>query len=464
MQGPEGRCGVKNFDIAIIGSGPGGYVAALYASRRSVSVCVIEKDLVGGTCLNRGCIPTKSLINSALVASGLKTAPAHGVIVDGYSIDFGTMMSRKAEVVTRLRTGIETLFRGSKVALVKGTAKITAPDTISVDGREEIKAKYIIIASGSRVSGLPGITIDESVIFSSDGILDIKHVPASLAVIGGGVIGCEFASLFNKLGSKVTIIEMTERLIPTQSREISKKLEMVFKKGGVDIHTGCTVESIGKGAACGVSISGGTRVEAEKVLVSVGRRANTEALGLEGLGIRTQNGRICVDQHLRTSVPNIYAVGDCVPGPLLAHKASYDGILACDHIAGKPRKADYSNIPNCIWTDPEIASVGLSEDEAKAGHHDVKVAKFPYLASGKAYLEGETEGFVKIIGTPKGEILGVEIFGKEACNLIGEATLARTAAVTIKDWSCVVHGHPTLSEMFQEAAHIFCGTAIHSVV
>ncbi len=455
---------MKIYDIAIIGSGPGGYVAALYASRHNVSVCVIEKGLVGGTCLNRGCIPTKSLLNSVSIASKFKTASLHGVNVQGVSIDFEKVMSRKTDVVTRLRAGIETLFRGSKVALVKGTAKITAPDTISVDGREEIKAKYIVIASGSRVSELPGITIDESVILSSDGILEIKHIPASLVVIGGGVIGCEFANLFNKFGSKVTIIEMTERLIPTQSREVSKKLEILFRKGGVDIHLGRTVESIEKGAGCGIGISGGARVEAEKVLVSAGRRANIEALGLEGLGIKTRNGRICVDQHLRTSVPNIYAVGDCIPGPLLAHRASYDGILACDHIAGKPRKADYSNIPNCIWTDPEIASVGLSEDEAKARHHDAKVAKFPYLASGKAYLEGETEGFVKIIGTSKGEILGVEIFGKDACNLIGEATLARTAAVTIKDWSYVVHGHPTLSEILQEAAHIFCGTAIHSVV
>lgn len=454
---------MRTYDVAIIGSGPGGYVAGLYAARHKLNVCVIEKDLAGGTCLNRGCIPTKSLLNSVSIFSRIKNAAVHGVKVEGCTIDLGVMMSRKNEVVTRLRTGIETLFRGSKVELIRGAARITGPGTISAGALEGVKAKYIIIASGSSVMELPGIKIDEKDILSSDGILNIGSVPKSLAIIGGGVIGCEFACLFAKLGTKVTIIEMTERLIPGQSREISKKLELILKKSGVDVYCSSKVEAVDKSGTIGINISGGRRVEAEKVLVSVGRRSNTSGLGLEEMGIAVNKGRIVVDDYLRTAAADIYAIGDCVAGPLLAHKASYDATVAIDNITGKNRKADYSNIPSCIWTDPEIASVGLSEEEAKATYPDARIAKFPYLASGKAYLEGETEGFVKIIGTAKGEILGVEIFGKDACNLIGEATLARTAGVNIADWSRVVHGHPTLSEVLQEAAHVFCGTPIHSV-
>jgi dihydrolipoamide dehydrogenase len=256
---------------------------------------------------------------------------------------------------------------------------------------------------------------------------------------------------------------MTDRLIPGQSREASKKLEHNFKRSGIDVLTSSTVESLNGAGSVTVKISGGKIIEAEKALVSIGRVPNIKGLDLEGAGIKTHNGKICVNEYLATDIPNIYAVGDCVQGPQLAHKASYDGMLACDNILGKSRKVDYSNIPNCIWTEPEIASVGLSEEAARAMRQDIKVAKFPYLASGKAYLEGETEGFVKIIGVPStGEIIGVEIFGKDACNLIGEATLAKTRGVKIEDWGRVVHGHPTLSEILQEACHIFQGTPIHS--
>lgn len=454
---------MKTYDLAIIGSGPGGYVAALYASRHKLSVAVIEKDLVGGTCLNRGCIPTKSLLNSASIISKIKSAPVHGIKVDGYTIDFGRIMARKDEVVLRLRTGIETLFRANKIDLIKGMATIAGPDTINVEGQDTIKAKNIIIAVGSKVVRLSNIDIDDIDVLSSDSILNIRSIPRSMVIVGGGVIGCEFASLFNKLGTKVTIIEMMERILPGQSREISKKLELIFKKSGIEIHTASKVEAIRAGSTLGVRVSGGKNIDSEKVLVSIGRIPATEDLGLETAGIKTLNNRISVGENLMTSATGIYAIGDCVAGPLLAHRASYDGILACDNILGKGRRCDYSNIPNCIWTEPEVASVGLSEEEAKAKYPDAKVAKFPYLGSGKAYLEGETEGFVKIIGSSAGQILGVEIFGKGACELIGEATVSRTVNISIKDWSGVVHGHPTLSEMFGEAAHIFCGTAIHGV-
>jgi len=444
----------KNYDLAIIGSGPGGYVAALYASRQKLNVCVIEKDSVGGTCLNRGCIPTKALLHSAFLASKIKDSGEFGIDIDGFKLNFPAITSRKDMIVSRLRAGIETLFRGSKVNLIKGAAKFKSADTLTVNG-EDIHAGHFIIATGSKPSALPGITIDEIDICSSDGILQLKEVPKSITIVGGGVIGCEFASLFNALGSKVSIVELLDRILPTQSREVSKKMEMIFKKRGVTISTSTKFNPTSSPGLASPGLG--------KVLIAVGRRPDTEGLCLEGIGISLEKGRVVVDKNLRTTLKNIYAIGDCVSGPQLAHKASYDGILAVDNILGHPRESDYSNIPNCIWTDPEVASVGLTEEDAKAKHPDARIAKFPYLASGKAYIMGRPEGFIKLIGDSKGNILGVEIFGEEACDLIGEAALARAKGATIKELSRVVHGHPTLSEIFQEAAHIFCGTPVHSV-
>ena len=440
---------MKRYDLVIIGSGPGGYVAALYASRHKLNVCVIEKDLIGGTCLNRGCIPTKALLHSALILSKIKESKEYGIEVSGFKVDFPAIAARKDTVVTRLRTGVETLFRANKIDLVNGAAKIASANSVSVNG-EEITAKSIIIAVGSYPLAIPGIKVDEAGVCSSDGILNIKELPKSITIVGGGVIGCEFASLFNTFGVKVTIVELLDRILPTQSKEVSRKMEAIFKKRGVIIQTSTKFD---------LSSNPGV----EKVLVAVGRRSNTEGLGLEEIGIKTDKGTVVVDENLRTSVKSIYAIGDCVAGPLLAHKASYDGIVAVDNIIGKTRSVDYSAIPNCIWTDPEIASVGLTEEDAKAKFPGSKIAKFPYLASGKAYLMGKPEGFIKLIGSSKGDILGVEIFGENACDLIGEAALAKVIGINIKDWAGVVHGHPTLSEIFQEAAHIFCGTPIHNV-
>ena len=441
---------MTNYDLAIIGSGPGGYVAAIYASRRKLKTCVIEKGLVGGTCLNRGCIPTKSFINSASITTD-KT-------------DFEKMRSRKDDVVLRLRTGVETLLRASSVALIRGHAAIEGPDSIKIEGADTITAKNIMIACGSRPAGLANIKFDEKDILSSDGILDLKAVPKSLTIIGGGVIGCEFASLFNSLGSKVTIVEYTDRLIPTQSREASRKLETTFKKRGIDVYTSSSAESVTRADTLKISISGGKVIESEKVLVSVGRNSDIEGLGdMKALGIEVVKGKVVVDENLRTAVKNIYAIGDCVSGPLLAHKASYDGILAVDNILGDTRRRDYSNIPNAIWTDPEIASVGLTEEEAKAKYKDIKISKFPYLGSGKACIMGKPDGFAKIIGNVNGKIVGAEVFGAGACELIAEATLAKTADLTVEKWAKVVHAHPTLSEIWQEAAHSFCGTPIHGL-
>lgn len=453
---------MKSYDLAIIGSGPGGYVAGLYASRLNLKTCVIEKDLTGGTCLNWGCIPTKVMLHSAAILSEIRGSAVFGINCGQPTVDFPVIAKRKDEVVLRLRTGIETLFRARGVDLVKGTARLKSPTAIDVGG-EEIAAKHIIIATGSAPAQIPGIPCDETVVCTSDGMLSIKELPKSIVIVGGGVIGCEFATLFSAFGCKVTIVEMLDKLIATQSREASKKLETILKKRGIEVLTSSKVESISKAGQATVKVSGGKEIITDKVLVSVGRASNIDGLGLEEAGVKTKDGRIVVDANLRTGAKNIYAIGDCVPGPLLAHKASYDAILACDAISGNARKVDYSNVPSCIFTDPEIASVGMTEEEAKASHPDAKVAKFPYLGSGKAYLMGKSEGFIKIIGDAKGDILGIEIFGAEACDLIGEAVLAKTAGVNIKDLSHVVHGHPTLSEIFQEAAHIFCGKGIHSV-
>lgn len=455
---------MRSYDLAIIGSGPGGYVAGLYASRHGLKICVIEKDLVGGTCLNRGCIPTKSLINSASIIGRLKDAQTYGVDIDGYHVNFERMMSRKDEVVVRLRTGIETLFKANKIDLIRRSASLKNHNTILLSDSEEIEAKYIIIAAGSKSAQLPGVIVSEKIgVMSSDEALSINELPKSIAIVGGGVIGCEFASLFNLLGVKVTIIEFMDRLIPGQSREAGKKLEMIFKKKGIDVFLSSKVEGLAGKDPIKISVSGGKSIEAEKALVSVGRQAAIEGLGLEKAGIKAEKGRIVVDEYLRANSNNIYAIGDCISGPLLAHKASYDGMLACDNILGKKKRCDYSNVPSCIWTEPEIASVGLTFEEAGKLYPDLKIAKFPYLASGKAYLKGNVEGYVKLMGDSKGNIAGIEIMGEGACDLIGEATLARTAGVKIDEWAHVVHGHPTMSEIFQEAAHIFAGTPIHGL-
>jgi len=438
---------MKSYDLIIIGSGPGGYVAALYASRHKKSVCVIEKDSLGGTCLNSGCIPTKAMLHSASILSDIKESKEYGIDVSGYKVNFPVISARKDLVVTRLRSGIETLFKANKIDLVRGNARFGGPNTVTVNG-EDYSASNVIIATGSRPMALENLTFNDTDILSSDGILNLKELPKSITIVGGGVIGCEFASLFNALGSKVRIVELMDRILPAQSKEISRKMETIFKKRGIDVHTSASFEP---------------GPESQKVLVVVGRKANIEDLGLDAMGIEVKNDRIVVDEHLCTHVKNIYAIGDCVAGPQLAHKASYDGMVACDNLLGNARIVDYSNVPNCIWTDPEVASVGLNEEEARAKYPDVKIAKFPYLASGKAYLMGRSEGYVKLIGDSKGSILGVEIFGLEACDLLGEATLAKSMGVNIKDWARVIHGHPTLSEIFQEAAHIFSGTAIHSL-
>lgn len=442
---------MMSYDIAIIGSGPAGYVAALYAAGRKQKVCLIEKDLVGGTCLNKGCIPTKVMLNSASIFSRMREAGVHGVRVDGFSVDFAAICRRRSEVVARLRTGVETLLRAKGAELIRGDAKLSGGGKIVVEGSGGISAKHTIIASGSKPVSIKGLEIDEKDVLSSDGVLAMDELPASIAIVGGGVIGCEFASLFNALGSRVTLVETLDRLVSSQSKEASLKLEQIFKKRGIEVKTSAPMDSVK------------TLPKHDKVLVSVGRTASLDGLGLPDAGINVENGKIKTDAHMRTSARNIFAAGDCTDGPRLAQKASYDGILVCDNILGENRSKDYSNIPSCVYTDPEIASVGISEDDAKEMYKGARTIRFPYIASGKAFILGKSEGYIKITGDSNGRLLGAEIMGEGACDLIGELVMAKTMCMTIKDLASVVHGHPTLSEIIQEAARAFSGSAIHGI-
>lgn len=453
---------MKSYDLAVIGSGPGGYVAALYAARHHLSVCVAEKDLLGGTCLNRGCVPTKTMLQTAALLSAIKESSFHGIEINSYRLNTNRIFERRDDVVTKLRGGIETLFKAARIDLIHGTATLKDGQTLSVDGTE-VSARAIIIAVGSAPVAIPAIPFDGTSILSSDHVLALRELPKSLIIIGGGVIGCEFATLFSELGIAVTVIEMLDRLIPLQSREASRKMEAVFTKRGIRVITAARVEAIERGETVTARLSTGAAVEAERTLVCIGRAPATAGLSLEQAGIKTEKGRIIVSDTLHTTVPTVYAIGDCVAGPLLAHKASYDGILAVDNILGSPRTVDYTTIPSCVYTDPEVASIGLTEEAARQQHPGLTIARFPYRASAKALIMNRTEGFCKIIADAQGRLLGIEIFGEDACNLIGEATLALKLGATVSDLAHVVHGHPTLSEIFQEAAHLFAGAGVHAV-
>jgi dihydrolipoamide dehydrogenase len=453
---------MANYDVCIIGAGPGGYVAAIRAAQLGGKVCVVEKDEVGGTCLNRGCIPTKALLNAIEVLSCVRDAGEFGINVTGYSFDFARMMSRKEEVVKRLRDGIGYLFKTKKIELVKGTGKFLDPNTVEAAGRI-LKANSIIIATGSVPMELPFFKYDGTGILSSDDILKIPYVPESLMIVGGGVIGCEFACIFVALGTEVTIIEMLEQIVPTEDKEIAKRLETILRKKGVKILTKTKIEKIEKRADGAVAkLSDGTEVKAQTALVCVGRRPDSKDAGIENAGIKTERGRVVTDEFLRTNLPGVFAIGDVIGGYLLAHVASYEGIIAAENIFGKSRKADYTVVPNCIFTDPEIASVGLTEDKARTQGYDVKAGKFPFIASGKAQAMRKTEGFVKIVtDTKTGVILGGQIIGPHATDLIAEVAVAMGANCTAGHLAEIIHAHPTLAESIMEAAHSVNGRAIH---
>lgn len=464
----------EQFDVAIIGSGPGGYVAAIRAGQLGLKTAIIEKDKrLGGTCTLRGCIPTKQLLQSAHVYEQMQHAADFGVQVTGIQLAFADVQKRKDKVVLKNSKGIEYLMKKNTITVFKGTGKLALPGKIEVtaeDGtKQTISARSVIIATGSVVRPIPGFETDGDRVVSSDHILELKEVPKSLIVMGAGAVGVEFASVYSRFGTETTIVELMPRLVPLEDEEVSKELEKSLRKRGVKSQLDTKLEKLEK-TETGIRVTGKTSkgdpvsIEAAMLLVAVGRMPYTQGLGLEGTKIKIDRGFIQVDEFQQTGEPGVYAIGDVVPTPLLAHLASKEGIVAVEHIAKQKnvRPINLRLVPNCTYCDPEVASVGLTEAKAKEMGYDVKVGKFPFSASGKARIIGEEEGFVKIVGEQKyDEILGVHIIGPHATELIAEACVAMQLESTAEELGRTMHAHPTISETVMEAAEGVHGLAVH---
>lgn len=423
-----------NYDIAIIGAGPGGYTAAIRASQLGKKVALIEMAEVGGTCLNRGCIPTKALHYCAKLYTKMKRAHLFGITADNLAVDLSKMMERKDRVVNQLRKGLEYLFKGNNIDLFRGEAKLNGRDQIIV-GEEIIEAKAIILATGSSVPKNTPITVDEKKVFSSNGILKLRSIPKTMAVIGAGAIGIEIATIFNELGAKVTVFEMMPHILPAEDAEIAQALETSLTKRGIEIKTGTSLKD-GK--------------EYEIVLVCTGRTPNVDSF--EKLGVKLDGKRVAVNEHMQTSLPGVYAIGDVTGRFMFAHTASREGIVAAENICGHKTKMDHSAVPRCAYSDPGVASVGLTEEEASKLHAGIKIGKFPFSASSKSLIDDEREGFVKIVADPAGKILGVHIIGENATEMIGEAALAVAKGLKVEDIIDTIHAHPTVYESMGEAA------------
>jgi len=460
-----------NYDLIVIGSGPAGYVAAIRASQLGMKTAVIEKERLGGICLNWGCIPTKALLKSAQVFEYLNHAADYGIKVAGGEADFGSIVKRSRAVADGMSKGIEFLFKKNKIDAIFGTAKLTSDRKVKVtdaDGKVTVyEAPHIIIATGARSRELPNLKQDGKKIIGYREAMALDKQPKSMVVVGSGAIGSEFAYFYNAIGTKVTLVEFMPNLVPIEDEEISKQLLRSFKKQGIDVMLESSVESIEtKGKLCKVSIktkAGTEVVEAEVVLSAVGIAANLEGIGLEDVGIITDAGKIIVNAFYQTNMPGIYAVGDCTPGPALAHVGSAEGIICVEKIAGKnPEPLDYSNLPGCTYCSPEIASVGMTEKKAKDAGYELKIGKFPFSASGKASAVGAKDGFVKLIFDAKyGEILGAHFIGYNVTEMIAEIVVAKKLEATGHELIKSVHPHPTMSEAIMEAAAAAYGEVIH---
>jgi len=462
---------LKNVQLAIIGSGPGGYVAAVRAGILGVKTVLIEKDpFLGGTCLHRGCIPTKALLHTAEVYDEIRHASDHGISVESLKLDIARVHERKRAIVDKLAGGIQYLMKKRSVEVATGLGSFVDAKTVKVqgaDGEETYRADHVIIATGSAPAHLPHIKPDGKAIIDSDGILQLESVPKSLAVIGSGAVGVEFASVFASFGSEVHVIEILPRMLPIEDEECSKQFERSFKSRGIKCYTSTEVTSVEPaktGAKLTMKKDGKeTTLEVELVLVATGRRPVFEGLGHEAIGVQMDGRYVAVDEYMRTSVPGIYAIGDVCKTPWLAHVASREGVVAVDHLAGKPvDPIDYDKVPNCTYASPEVASVGLTERAAKERGYDVRIGKFPFSAIGKAMIVSGTAGFVKIVSDKRyDEVLGVHIIGPKATELIAEATLGLRIETTVEEIANTIHPHPTLSEAVMEAAHSVYGEAIH---
>ena len=463
-----------SYDLVIIGSGPGGYSAAVRAGQYGLKTAIIEKDpKLGGTCLHVGCIPTKALLHSAEVWDYFIHSEEQGISCDNPILNYPSVLNRKNDIVSKHAKGVEFLMKKNKVEIIKGFGTLKGGGQIEVrssDSVRTIEAKNIIIATGSEARMLPGLTPDPAYLLTNVEILSMNVVPKSLAIIGAGAVGVEFASIFARFGTKVTVLEMLPRLVPVEDEDVSKELLRCFKKAGIRCETGAKAENIrrtAKGVTLSVTLASGVKeeLEAEKLLIAVGRKPNTENIGLVNTRVELDRGFIKVDSMQRTSEPGVYAIGDVVAGtPQLAHVATMEGMVAVGHIAGKQVKPINKNrIPGCTYTEPGIGSVGLTEAQAKAAGYDVKVGKFPFSGNSKASILGHHEGFVKIVSDAKyGEILGGHIIGPHAYELIAEVVAAMESEATVETMVETIHAHPTLYEAVGEAFNAVNGMAINA--
>lgn len=464
---------MKEYDLLIIGGGPGGYVAAIKGAQLGLGVGLVERDKVGGACLHRGCIPTKALIQSTHLYELCKRSKEYGIVTEGVRADFSEFHKRKKTIVNKLFGGIEHLLRKNKVDLLKGTGQIVSPDKVLVrEGdkiKEEISAKNIVIATGSAPLVLKGLPYDKNKVLTSDDILELEEIPASLLIIGGGAIGVEFAYIYNALGSKVTVIEMMDEILPTNDKDVGSALRKSLSKKGINFLTQTALEGIEiKGNTVKTTVKrndGNTEaLQSEKVLLAMGRTPETKNSGLEELNLEFNGRFINVDENMQTSQPGIYAIGDVSGQPLLAHLASAQGLLVAHNIAGKEFPPINNNtIPGVTYTNPQVASVGMSQEAAELEGYDVKIGRFPFMANSKTQIMGEgEEGFIKVITDASGgEILGVHLIGYEVGELIGGMSLAMNLEATNLEVSANIFPHPTLSEVFAEAFHAIEGKAIH---
>ncbi len=465
---------MSKYDLAILGGGPGGYVAAIRAGQLGLKTVVIDKDNLGGICLNWGCIPTKSLLKNAEIYDTLSNHSGDfGITFKELSIDFSKVIKRSRDISEKISKNVEMLVKKNKVDRIRGFGKLSSKNTIDIldnDGKKTstIEADKIIIATGARPRNVPSIPVDRKDIITSSEAMNLPEMPSSLIVVGAGAIGIEFAYFYSVLGTKVTIIEMLDRILPVEDREVSETLAKSFKKRGVEIHTGAVVESAkpGKDGVTVTITKDGKKIEmkADNVLSAIGVTGNIEGIGLEELGIEIFKNHIKVDKKdYSTNVPGIYAIGDVIGPPWLAHVASAEGLHCVETIKGlHSTPVDYGNIPGCTYCQPQVASIGLTEEQAREKGYKLKIGKFPFLASGKAFAIGERDGFVKLIFDEEyGELLGAHIVGSEATEMIAELAIARTLEATYETIIKTVHAHPTLSESVMEAAAMAYGEAIH---
>jgi dihydrolipoamide dehydrogenase len=460
-----------NYDVIVIGSGPGGYVTAIRASQLGLKTAIIERESLGGICLNWGCIPTKALLKSAQVFEYLNHSKEYGISADNIKADFGAVIKRSRDVADGMSKGIQFLMKKNKIDVIMGTATVKAGKKVEVKGADgkvsTVEAKHIIIATGARSRQLPNLPQDGKKIIGYREAMTLPKLPKTMVVVGSGAIGVEFAYFYATMGTKVTIVEFMPNIVPVEDEEVSKQLEKSLKKTGIEIMTEASVESVDtKGDISKVNVktkTGNVVLEAEVVLSAVGIEANITGLGLESVGIATDKGKIVVDKYYATNVPGYYAIGDCVPGQALAHVASAEGITCVEKIAGvHTEPIDYNNIPGCTYCQPEVASVGMTEKQAKEKGYTLKVGKFPFSASGKASASGAKDGFIKLIFDAKyGELLGAHMIGANVTEMIAEIVAIRKLETTGHELIKTIHPHPTMSEAIMEAAAAAYGEVIH---